>query len=118
MYSVTSSVSSPLSKFSFRLSSNETGEVIFISSFDEGDVVVNDPTVSFFEAPVGLSTAVDPTVTRLGRRKVGGTRSGGKTSGNFSPVRTMSHKCIERTNSSQDNRPSASMSDNPLHNQN
>lgn len=73
-----------------------------------------EPRASKFEAPVGLRTVVDPTAARLGRRKVGGINSGGKASGIFSPDRTMSHKCIESTNSSHDKRPSASMSDNPL----
>ena len=93
------------------MSSNEVGDIILSSSADDGEVGIEPTKIASDVAmvPIGATAA-----TRLGRRKVGGINSGGKTSGNLSPIRTTSHRCIANTNSSQDSRPSASISDNAL----
>ena len=107
----------PLSKFSFLLSSKETGDMTFPSSSNGGGDVAMEPSdpiklISPVTEP-GLAMSAAPAV--LARRKAGGLSSAGNTSGSFSPDRAISHRCMHKTNSSQDKRPSTSMSDSPLH---
>lgn len=86
-----------------------------MSSVGGGDVAIKPCTLdSGVDGPFGLVSEPDAAFTKLGRRNVGGTSSCGNVSGNLSPARTTSHKCIANTNSSHDKRPSISMSDNPL----